>query len=113
MAENRYPITEIGMEKMLDSLLAIWEREKQIEPANLEVKFVSSAMVGLAECEEIKVTQRQRLAGLKFHVTRLSFEKETGFPVQVEQYDWPRSLDEAASRRAVHLLGNQDDLWSD
>ena len=49
MAENRYPITDIGMEKMLDSVLAIWDREKQIDPANLEVKFISSAMVGLAE----------------------------------------------------------------
>ena len=40
------------------------------------------------------MTPGQRLAGLKFHVTRLSFEKKTGFPVQVEQYDWPEESDE-------------------
>ncbi len=55
MAENRYPITDIGMEKMLDSVLAIWDREKQIDPANLEVKFISSAMVRLAMWRRYRV----------------------------------------------------------
>jgi hypothetical protein len=94
MAENRYPVTDIGMEKMLDAVLAIWEREKQIDPANVVVNYASSAMVGLVECEEIEVTHGQRLAGLKFHATRLSIEKKTGFPMQVEQYDWPQKAGE-------------------
>ena len=89
LAENRYPITEIGMAKMLDTVIAIWELEKNVSPANVEV-LISGIETGSSnEREEIQITHKRRLDGLKFHRTRLSFERATGFPVLVEQYDWP------------------------
>jgi hypothetical protein len=96
MAENRYPITEIGMAKMLDTVLAIWERERNIDRENAEVTFSSSARLAGTPCEEIQITRRQRHPGLKFHATRLLFDKKTGFPVEVEQYDWPEQAGEQA-----------------
>lgn len=89
LAENRYPITEIGMAKMLDTVIAIWELEKDIAPANVEVLLSPAKNLSSNEREEIQITHRERLDGLKFHRTRLSFERATGFPVLVEQYDWP------------------------
>ena len=87
--ENKYPITEIGMAKMLDTVMAIWEREKDIAPANVEVLLSGPGNLGSNEREEIQITHKERLEGLKFHRTRVSFERETGFPVLVEQYEWP------------------------
>ncbi|MBI3861891.1 MAG: DUF1571 domain-containing protein [Planctomycetia bacterium] len=95
MAENKYPITEIGMAKMLDAALVIWEREKDIAPTNVEVLLSNSTRFGSVECEEIQITHKQRLGGLKFHITRVAFEIKSGFPVLLEQYDWPRQAGEA------------------
>lgn len=95
LAENRYPITEIGMAKMLDTVLAIWELEKDIAPANVEVLLSVPGETGSNQCEEIQITHKKQLDGLKFHRTRLSFERESGFPVLVEQYDWPEQAGES------------------
>lgn len=94
MAECRHPITEIGMAKMLDATLAIWEREKDISPTNVEVTFSSPVRLGTTDCEEIRIMHEKPLVGLKFHITRLSFDRKTGFPVRVEQYDWPKQAGE-------------------
>jgi hypothetical protein len=94
LAENRYPITEIGMAKMLDTVMAIWEREKDIAPANVEVLLSGPGNLGSNEREEVQITHKERLEGLKFHRTRVSFERGTGFPVLVEQYDWPEQAGE-------------------
>lgn len=89
MAENRYPITDIGMARMLDIVLAIWDQEKHIDPANVDVQFSPATRFGSSECEEIRVTHKLRLTGLKFHSTRVAFDLKTGFPVILEQCDWP------------------------
>ena len=94
MAENRYSINEIGMANMLDTALAIWEREKGIAPANVDVLFSAPTRVGSIECEQIQITHKQQLSELKFHLTRVSFELKTGFPVLLEQYDWPKQAGE-------------------
>ncbi|MCY2966606.1 MAG: DUF1571 domain-containing protein [Planctomycetota bacterium] len=89
MSENRYPVTEIGMANLLDAVLAIWEREQHLAASKVEVIISVVDKIGSTECDVIQITHPQRLDGLKFHRTRLSFEKATGFPIQVEQYDWP------------------------
>lgn len=89
MAENRYPITEIGMARMLDIVLAIWEQEKHLSLQNVEVQHSTDSQFGSIPCEEIRVTHQERLKGLKFQSTRIAFAVETGFPVILEQYDWP------------------------
>jgi hypothetical protein len=89
MDENRYPITKIGIERMLETVLAVWDAEKAIDAANVSVKVTAGVKIGSRECEELEVAHRQRVAGLKFHKTRLFIDNETKLPVQVEQYDWP------------------------
>ncbi len=90
MAESRYPVTEIGIAKMFFTALAIWEQEKAISPTTVEVTISLREPLGTMACEVVQVTHTQRLDGLKFHQTRLFFDKETSLPVQVEQYDWPK-----------------------
>ena len=89
MAENRYPVTAIGMANLLDATLAIWERESHLSASRAEVIISGQGMTGSSVCDLIQIPHPQRLDGLKFHRTRLSFEKATGLPIQVEQYDWP------------------------
>ncbi|MFN0052010.1 MAG: DUF1571 domain-containing protein [Planctomycetales bacterium] len=95
LTENRYPITEIGMAKMLDTALAIWEREKDIAPENVDVRLSSGQKIGSNACEELRITHQEPLSGLRFHITRVAFDIETGFPLLLEQYDWPTQPEEA------------------
>ena len=90
MVNNRYPITDIGMTRMLDAAVTIWEQEKHIAPTNVEVAFTRCLTSDPNGCDELRITHRQRLPGLKFHVTRIAFENASGFPVLLEQYDWPQ-----------------------
>jgi hypothetical protein len=94
MEENRYPITDAGLAKMLDILLAIWEQEKEIDADQVNVKFLGVETVGNIECDGIEVTHPHKLPGLKFHLTRLLFDRQTRLPVQVEQFGWPAKPDE-------------------
>jgi hypothetical protein len=89
MDENRYPITMIGLEKMLATVVAIWDAEKEIDTADVAVKRIPDVNVGPNECAEIVVTHGRRVAGLKFHETHLYIDTATNLPVQVEQYGWP------------------------
>ena len=96
MEENRYPITDAGLAKMIDILLAIWEQEKNIDPDQVEVKLLATETVAGAECDGIEVTHPLKRPELKFHSTRLLFDRQTKLPVQVEQYGWPEKSAEKA-----------------
>jgi hypothetical protein len=89
MEENRYPITDAGLAKMIEIILAIWEQEKDVDADRVEVKFLSPETVGGVECEGVEVTHPQSLPGLKFHQTRLFFDRQTKLPAQLEQFGWP------------------------
>jgi hypothetical protein len=94
MEENRYPITDAGLAKMVDILLAIWEQEKDIDADQVDVKFLADETVGGVECDGVEVTHPQKVPGLKFHSTRVFFNRQTKLPVQLEQFDWPEKAGE-------------------
>lgn len=93
MEENRYPITNVGMERMLKIVVGRWQNEKD-DPDNVEVRFISPVSAASAECDEIEVTHRRRTAEVEFHQTRLYIDRESKLPVQVEQYGWPDQGDD-------------------
>lgn len=92
MAENRYPITQVGISKLLDVIVSQWQNEaKYGEP---EVKFYPNAKLGEQACLAIETTHPQKQKVFRFHITRLYLDKETYLPVRVEQFDWPRTPQE-------------------
>ncbi|MEX0700464.1 MAG: DUF1571 domain-containing protein [Planctomycetales bacterium] len=87
MAGNRYPVTMIGMRKMLDSLVAQWEQDRR--QADVAVKYYPDAKVGDLRCKVIESTIPTRREGAKFHRTRLYLDADNGLPIRLQQYDWP------------------------
>lgn len=87
MSGNKYPVTMIGMRKMLDSLIAQWEADRRY--SDVAVRYYPDAKVGEIACKVIESTVPTRRDGAKFHRTRLYLDGENGLPIRVQQYDWP------------------------
>lgn len=88
MKENRYPITMIGMTKMLDKIIEQWTAELKLP--GCEVKSYPQAKIGDVECKMIESTHTKEQAGVRFHRTRLYIDKKTNLPVRVEQYGFSK-----------------------
>lgn len=87
MAETRYPITMIGLQTMAEQVVKQWEEETRF--GEVEVKYFPAAKLGEMECKVIQSVHPEPRREFKFHMTRLYIDKQTDFPVRVEQYGFP------------------------
>jgi len=87
MEESRYPITLIGMRKMLGKISDQWESE--LAATDVRVRYFPNAKVGTVECRVFESVRPERGTGIQFHMTRLYINKDTSFPVRVEQFGFP------------------------
>ncbi len=87
MAENRYPITQAGMLKMLETVIAQWQAEAQYQ--EVVVKDIATVKVGEEPCLMLEVVHPQPRDHFKFHKTRLYLHAKTQLPIRVEQFGWP------------------------
>lgn len=88
-AENRYPITDIGVAKIVDKSLVTWQAEKKADPKNIEVRIYSQAKIGAIPCEMIEVSRKQKMPEFNFSLTRVYFVSESKLPIRAEQFGWP------------------------
>ena len=86
MKENRYPITQIGIEKMLNAVVAIWEKQA----SNSQVRYFPKAKLGKTSVRVIQVTHAKKTATTPFHMTRLYIDNQTQLPIRVQQYGFPK-----------------------
>jgi len=93
MKENRYPVTMIGMEKMIETAISDWE--EALKYADVQVDSYPQAKVGDVECSMFEVTHPASRPALKYHKSRVYFDKKTNLPVRSEQYGFPTKAGEA------------------
>lgn len=86
-AENRYPITEIGIARIIDKSLAIWQAEKKAG-GKAKVQFTSNTKVNSVSCDIVEV-EHSKAAKSEFSRSRVFFDHETKLPVRVERFSWP------------------------
>jgi hypothetical protein len=94
MKENRYPVTMIGMEKVLDTAISDWELG--VKHPDVKVDKYPQAKVGNFECTMFEVVYPQQHDSFKFHKARVYFDKKTQLPVHIEQYGFPGKPGEEA-----------------
>ena len=94
MKENRYPVTMIGMEKVLDTAIDGWELA--LKYPEVKVDKYPQAKVGNFDCTMFEVVYAQSHESLKFHKARVYFDKKTHLPVHTEQYGFPGKTGEEA-----------------
>lgn len=95
MLQNRHPITEVGISKLAEAALSIWETEiREVAPENHEVRFFPFIMLGSTECAMVQTVHLRKQPGFDFQIYRVYFDRRTKFPIQEEQYGWPERPDE-------------------
>jgi hypothetical protein len=104
MDENRYPVSRLGLAKMLDSITSQWELESKF--GETDVKFFPDAKVGQIPCQVIESSHPQPRKQFKFHITRLYLDKQTKLPIRVEQFAWPARSGESAPMIEMYMYGN-------
>lgn len=88
MADNRYPITRIGIEKMTQAIIDQWKLESKY--LGTEVKYYKNAKIGKVECLAIESTHPEPRKQFKYKTTRLWIDKKTNMPIRAEQFAFPK-----------------------
>jgi hypothetical protein len=90
MAENRYPVTNVGIGNILEKALKVWDRESRLENAEIDLKFFPNAKLKDVPCEAIQLTYPNARREYEFSLTRLYFDKESKLPIRSERFGWPQ-----------------------
>jgi hypothetical protein len=88
MSESKYPITMIGMENMTRRLLSEWLDATNRD--DITVKFYPNAKIGTVECQVVESTHTDAIKSKGIHRARLYIEKESGLPIRIQEYGFPR-----------------------
>jgi hypothetical protein len=91
MRDNRYPITELGIRRLVERLIKVGENDQK--DARCEVRVSRSSLDG-RPCMCIEVEHPHRQADLKFHLARIYVDAERNLPLHYEAFDWPTDADE-------------------
>jgi hypothetical protein len=95
MSESRHPITEFGMENLVNGAITQWEKEAQFAASETEARFYPKAKLDTMECQMIETRHPQRRRQFPFYMTRLYIDNKTLFPVRMEQYGYPSKPNDA------------------
>lgn len=88
MADSKYPVTMIGVKRLLSKVIQQWEQEGKY--AECKVDYYPDAKLGDVPCLVIESKHPQPRDEFKFHMTRLYLDDATHYPVRVEQFAFPR-----------------------
>jgi len=101
VAENRYPVTHVGIANLLETTIRDWEKELKVAGDEVDVQYFPNARLkdpnGRAAdvpCLAVQVIHLKKLSGLPYHMNRVYFDKETRLPVRAERYGWPERAGE-------------------
>ena len=87
MIGSRYPITEIGIEKMVAKLIQKGERDRQ--HGDCEVDIDKDAEVDGVRCTRIRVKHPVKEDHFDFHIAEIYVDEERLVPLRYSAYDWP------------------------
>lgn len=87
MAENRHPITNLGLRNLMKLLIERWEMQSKY--GETEVQFYPQAKLGNVDCEVIESSHPQPRRQFPFKMTRLFIEKKSRLPIRIENYGFP------------------------
>lgn len=92
MADSKYPVTMIGMKRLLDKVIDQWEKEGKFGECEVEYYPEAKLKEGGNEVPVLAIESRhpQPRDEFKFHMTRLYLDDTTQYPIRVEQFAFPR-----------------------
>jgi len=96
MLGNRYPITEIGIEKLLRKLIEKGERDRLLGPVT--VRRTENATLGELQCTLLEVIHEEptveiegKQVEFEFHLAQIYIDEERLVPLKYASYTWPKT----------------------
>ena len=89
MIDNKYPITEIGLTRLVEKLIEKGERDRQVGPC--EVQIIEDQRVGDRTCRLIQVTHPQPDPRFDFHIAQIFIDVERMIPLRYAAFMWPKA----------------------
>lgn len=87
MRGNRYPITDAGIENLVEKLIERGTRDRA--QGLCDVQFFENAKVMDRTCTMIQVKHEEEKEPLDFHIGRIYIDDEHQVPIRYEAYLWP------------------------
>ncbi len=87
MRGQRYPLTEIGVENLIEKLIERGERARQLPDVTCE--FRKNARVKDRTCTVLQVTQPTKTPGSEFFQAQVFIDDAVNIPIRYVAYDWP------------------------
>ncbi len=89
MERNRYPITHVGIQSLIEELLLVGEEELQNPHEELQYQLVNGIKIDNRPCRMFQFTHLVQRAQYRYHVARIFVDEELNLPVRHASYDWP------------------------
>ncbi len=89
MEDNRYPITKVGMQMMVETVMGIWLTQAKQNATGITVNNFPNSKIGEQTCQAIETVLAQPIGTDSFQTTRLYIDTVTKLPVRVQQYAFP------------------------
>jgi hypothetical protein len=90
MKGNRYPITEVGVLRLLERLVEVGTAERE---QGCDVAYRSETEVDGRRCSCLELTQPESRPGTRYHIARVHIDEELQLPIRFEAYRWPDAAD--------------------
>lgn len=87
MMGSKYPITEIGLMRLLEKMLEKIDRGADLSACKIETR--EGERVGDRECRLIQITQPRSVPGGDFFVAQFFLDDERQMPLRYAAYLWP------------------------
>jgi len=89
MRNQRYPITDVGIENLVVKLIERGEVDKAAGRREHEVTFHEDAKVNGRTCTLLQIKNAQKSENLDFHMAQIFIDKELNVPIRYVAYDFP------------------------
>ncbi|MBI2827317.1 MAG: DUF1571 domain-containing protein [Planctomycetia bacterium] len=87
MSGNKYPITEMGMRRLLERLIEIGSED--VKYGECTVNWIQGAKVNGRTCTRLEVVHPVPRRNFLFHLARIYVDDEMQLPIRYEAYEWP------------------------
>jgi hypothetical protein len=107
-AESLVPITQTGMNQILDQMVEVLKRHATADPSgdNTAVERIKGAKINQRSCHVIRITHAKKLPGLEFHVANVFVDDQMHVPSRVDYSDWPARDGQAPPLIAAYTYTN-------
>ncbi len=89
MEDNRYPITKMGMQILVETVMGMWLAQAKQNATGITVNNFPNSKIGEQSCQTIETILAQPIGTHSFQTTRLYIDTATKLPVRVQQYAFP------------------------